>query len=71
MVGCGWCWLCFFLSFFFFLLSGGGFDECGCGWIGSWVVALSVMGFDRGYGCWVCLVMGSGDVLAMVFFFFP
>ena len=46
-------------------------DECGCGWIGSWVVALSVMGFDRGYGCWVCLVMGSGDVLAMVFFFFP
>ena len=37
--------------FFFFLLSGGGFDECGCGWIGSWVVALSVMGFGRGYGC--------------------
>ena len=44
-------------------------DECGCGWIGSWVVALSVMGFDRGYGCWVCLVKGSGDVLAMGFFF--
>ena len=24
---------------------GGEFDECECGWIGSWVVALSVMGF--------------------------
>ena len=33
---------------------------------GSWVVALSVMDFGRGYGwCWVCLLMGFGDVLAV------
>ena len=43
VVGCGWCWICFFSLLFF--PGGGEFDECGCGWIGSWVMALPVMGF--------------------------
>ena len=30
------------------------------------LVARLVLGFDCGYGwCWVCLLMGFGDVLAM------
>ena len=30
------------------------------------LVVRSVLGFGRGYGwCWVCLLMGFGDVLAM------
>ena len=45
VVGCGWCWICFFSLLFF--PGGGEFDECGCGWIGSWVMALPVMGFTN------------------------
>ena len=43
-------------------------DQCrssGC-WIGVVLVVRLMLGFGRGYGwCWVCFLMGFGDVLVV------